>query len=137
MVFATLYPIPRQIRRVTLRTQHRPPGSVHGNEQTSNSEGLMSEETRKRLESARADALRVHDSPQRADQLIRQLDSMTREAPLDGLGEERTTRVLASIATAIRVLRRDDDGHEAARHLQDALKQFDVPTRKPSPFLDD
>ncbi|MDR0788520.1 MAG: hypothetical protein LBG44_11765 [Gemmatimonadota bacterium] len=92
----------------------------------------------RRLEAAHAEALRVGDSPTRADQLYRTLEALGREAPDPTLGEERAARMSASIASAIRVLRRDDDGHEAARHLQEALRQFNAPsTRKPSPFLDD
>jgi hypothetical protein len=36
-----------------------------------------------------------------------------------------------------RVLRRDDDGREAARHLQNALRLVEDRPRRPSPFLDD
>lgn len=97
----------------------------------------MNESLRSRLAAAHAEALRVGDSPLRADQLTRTLEASAREIPGAGLGEERTARVSSAVANALRVLRRDDDGREAARYLQEALRQFDAPPRKPSPFLDD
>jgi hypothetical protein len=96
-----------------------------------------SERLRSRLTSAHAEALKVGDSPLRADRLADQLEATARDVAGGGLGDERAARVSAAIANAVRVLRRDDDGREAARHLQEALKQFSAPARKPSPFADD
>lgn len=95
------------------------------------------EKLRGALAAAETSALRVHDSPVRADQLYRELDRILETVGRAGLGEEQTARVEAAIADAMRVLRRDDDGREAAKHLQTALSQFVQRERKPSPFLDD
>jgi hypothetical protein len=51
--------------------------------------------------------------------------------------EDTRNRIAAALADAERVLRRDDDGHEAARHIQTALRASEQKLRKPSPFLDD
>ena len=95
------------------------------------------EKLRSALAGAEASALRVHDSPVRSDQLFRELDRISQTVASAGLGEEQTVRVEAAIADAMRVLRRDDDGREAAKHLQTALSQFIQRERKTSPFLDD
>lgn len=96
-----------------------------------------SDELRRRLTAAHAEALRVGDSPVRGDQVERTLRSIADGLRSAGLPEEREVRVLASLESALRVLRREDDGREAARHIQAALTQLDPPARKPSPFLDD
>lgn len=96
-----------------------------------------SEKLRSRLAAARAEALRVGDSPVRGDRLERTLREIVESLPSAGLGEEREARVLGALESALRVLRREDDGREAAKHLQAALTQLDPPARRPSPFLDD
>jgi len=96
------------------------------------------QELARRLAAAHEEALRVGDSPLRADQLADRLAQLAREvAAAPDAPEETRTRVRAALADAERVLRRDDDGREAARHLQSALKLTEQRTRKPSPFLDD
>ena len=89
------------------------------------------------LTAAHAAALRVHDSPVRADELYKEIERIAGRLPLADLGEEKTTRVAAALADAMRVLRRDEDGREAAKHLQSALRFFEPAERKPSPFLED
>lgn len=95
------------------------------------------ESLRARLTAAHAEALRVGDSPVRGDQLERTLRAIVDAVPSSGLPEEREVRVLGALESALRVLRREDDGREAAKHIQSALTQLDPPARKPSPFLDD
>ncbi|HEX2205284.1 MAG TPA: hypothetical protein VHG91_18390 [Longimicrobium sp.] len=98
----------------------------------------ISDGVRRRLGAAHEEALRVGDSPLRADQLADQLPALTRALDADpGVSDEVRTRVRAALADAERVLRRDDDGREAARHLQSALRLAEDKPRKPSPFLDD
>lgn len=95
------------------------------------------EDLARRLAEAHAEALRVGDSPLRADQLADRLSALARAFAASDAPEEARTRIRAALADAERVLRRDDDGREAARHLQSALKLTEQRTRKPSPFLDD
>lgn len=95
------------------------------------------ERLRGELGTAQTEALRVHDSPPRADKLYRDLERISRRVAGSGLGEEQAARVSAALADAMRVLRRDDDGREAAKHLQSALGQFEKREPRPSPFLDD
>jgi hypothetical protein len=96
------------------------------------------EEIRRQLSAAHADALRVGDSPLRADRLA---DSLARIASsIDaavGLSDDVKARLHGALADAERVLRRDDDGREAARHLQAALRLVADRPRPASPFLDD
>ena len=92
---------------------------------------------RRALENAHAEALRVHDSPVRADRLYATIQSMAADLPGDSLGDERTARMAGSLADALRVLRRDEDGREAAKHLQAALRLLESRPRAPNPFLDD
>jgi hypothetical protein len=89
------------------------------------------------LQSLHAEALRVGDSPLRADQLAARLPAVPRVGDYAGLPEEIQHRIGGAVASAERVLRRDDDGREAARHLQSALALLKPRPRKPSPFLDD
>lgn len=91
----------------------------------------------RRLSAAHEEAIRVGDSPLRADQLADKLADLARAVAGSDAPEEARTRVRAALADAERVLRRDDDGREAARHLQSALKLTEQRTKKPSPFLDD
>lgn len=96
-----------------------------------------SETLRPRIASAHAEALRVGDSPVRADQLERTLHGIVDAAATAGLTEEQEARVLGALQSALRVLRREEDGREAAKHLQTALAQLEDRPRKPSPFADD
>jgi hypothetical protein len=89
------------------------------------------------LTAAHTEALAVGDSPLRADRLAERLDAASRTLDRFGLDEDTRDRVRDAIALAERVLRRDDDGREAARHLQAALALLKPRPRKPSPFLDD
>jgi hypothetical protein len=98
---------------------------------------MNSEELRGKLSRAEAEALRVGDSPLRADQLALQIDRIVSALPSVQLGEESRTRIDAHLRDALRVLRRDDDGREAAKHLQAAGRQLGPAPRRPSPFLDD
>lgn len=96
-----------------------------------------SETLRPRIAAAHAEALRVGDSPVRADQLERTLQGIVSAVPSAGLTEEQEARVVGALESALRVLRREEDGREAAKHLQTALAQLEDRVRKPSPFLDD
>ena len=93
--------------------------------------------TRRAIEAAHASAMTVHDSPVRADQVQVQIRKILDSLPAAALGEEKTARVKAALESALRVLRRDDDGREAAKHLQTGLRFFESKPRAPSPFLDD
>lgn len=93
---------------------------------------------RGRLAAAHAEALRVHDSPVRADRVAEQIQQIVSALEATELSDDRRVRVAAALQDALRVLRRDDDGREAARHLQTAMSQLSGgPPRRPSPFLDD
>lgn len=89
------------------------------------------------LQAAHAEALRVHDSPVRADRLYREVERIAGVAKQTDLTDEQQARLQAALADALRVLRRDDDGREAAKHIQAAIGQLEKKERKPSPFLDD
>ncbi len=97
----------------------------------------LPEDIRRRLAAAAAEALRVHDSPLRADRLADTLPALARAMADSDAPDELKARVRAALADAERVLRRDDDGREAARHLQGALRLGESRPRPPSPFLDD
>ena len=98
----------------------------------------LPESLRSRLEAAHQEALRVGDSPLRADHLAAKVAELDRAAAAEpALTDETRARLRAALADAERVLRRDDDGREAARHLQSALSLGGERPRKPSPFLDD
>jgi ABC-type transporter Mla subunit MlaD len=99
----------------------------------------LSEDLLRKLSAAHQEALRVHDSPLRADQLAATVAALDRAvASADDVSDEMRGRLRAALADAERTLRRDDDGREAARHLQSALRLAeDQRPRKPSPFLDD
>lgn len=89
------------------------------------------------LQSLHAEALRVGDSPLRADQLASRLPGVVRASEITSLPEDVQLRIRDAVTSAERVLRRDDDGREAARHLQSALALLKPRPRKASPFLDD
>ncbi|HEU0298450.1 MAG TPA: hypothetical protein VFR37_03330 [Longimicrobium sp.] len=90
-----------------------------------------------RLSAAHADALRVHDSPVYADQLASKVDGIIRALDQADLDDDTRKRIHDALGVAERVLRRDDDGREAARHLHTAIGLLGPRPRKPSPFLDD
>jgi hypothetical protein len=91
----------------------------------------------RQLSMAHAEALRVGDSPIYADQLANKLAGIIRAAGQADIHEDTRKRIGDALATAERVLRRDDDGREAARHIHTAIGQLRPPPRKPSPFGDD
>ena len=92
---------------------------------------------RRAIDAAHTSARNVHDSPVRADQVYAEITRIIGELPADALGEEKTARVKSALESALRVLRREEDGREAAKHLQNALRFFETKPRSPSPFLDD
>lgn len=91
----------------------------------------------RQLSTAHAEALRVGDSPLAADQLAAKLPGIVRAVEQSELDEDTRKRIRDALSTAERVLRRDDDGREAARHVQTATGLLGPRPRKPSPFLDD
>lgn len=94
------------------------------------------EELSRALAALHQEALRVGDSPLRADQLADRLAPLALRLADMEVPEETRTRVAAALADAERVLRRDDDGREAARHLQSALRLTGDRPRRESPFAD-
>jgi hypothetical protein len=94
------------------------------------------DEVRRQLEAAMTEARRVGDSPLRADQLADRIAALQRSLTGVDAPEDARIRIFAALADAERVLRRDDDGHEAARHIQTALRAMERKPSKPSPFLD-
>ncbi len=97
----------------------------------------VSDELRAKLSAAHQEALRVGDSPLRADQLADRLGPLAGAVDASGADDDTAARIRASLAHAERALRRDDDGREAAKHLHEALRLCEDRPRKPSPFLDD
>ena len=98
---------------------------------------MFPDELRKKLNDAREEALRVGDSPLKADWLAERMAPLAREVHASSVTDEVKARITAALGDAERVLRRDDDGREAARHLATALSYTEGRTRRPSPFLDD
>jgi hypothetical protein len=94
------------------------------------------EDLRRSLAAAQSDALRVGDSPLRADRVAAQLQRIVDRVPRAGLDEDRAARMIGFLENALRVLRRDDDGREAAKHISSALGLLGPEPRRPSPFLD-
>ena len=95
------------------------------------------DEIRHELEALLAQARRVGDSPLRADHLADRLAVLSSSVAEVDAAEDIRTRINAALADAERVLRRDDDGHEAVRHIQSALRASEQKMRKQSPFFDD
>lgn len=95
------------------------------------------DEVRGRLSQAASEAQRVHDSPLRADALAAQVAALARTIAASDAPGELKGRLAQALADAERVLRRDDDGREAARHLQAALRLLEPRPRAPNPFGDD
>lgn len=98
---------------------------------------MSMDDLRSKLSAAQQEALRVGDSPLRADALADRLPALGRDVAASAATDEVKARIAAELAAAERVLRRDDDGREAARHLTSALRLVEDRSRKPSPFLDD
>lgn len=95
----------------------------------------VSDDIRRRIGAAHQEALRVGDSPLRADQLAARIVELSSAVAADaGASEETRARLRAALADAERVLRRDDDGREAARHLQAAERLTEERPRKEWPF---
>ena len=94
----------------------------------------LPEEIRRAITAVVAEAQAVGDSPSRADRVAERVAQLVSRVKTAELADEMRSRVLASLADAERVLRRDDDGREAARHLQTALRWGAESTRSPSPF---
>lgn len=93
------------------------------------------DDLRRKLSAAHAEALRVGDSSQRADQLARTIGALVAEVSrAPDLADDTRARLGAALADAERVLRRDDDGREAGRHLQAALRLTDGRIDRPFPF---
>jgi hypothetical protein len=92
------------------------------------------DELRRELSSSHQEARQVGDSPVRADRLADRLTALSGKIAGAGLSDELRARLQAALADAERVLRRDDDGFEAARHLQAAIRLADERPRPPSPF---
>ena len=94
------------------------------------------ETLRRQLEDAVAEARRVGDSPLRADRLADRIVQIVSDLPTAEVPDDVRKRIQSALSDAERVLRRDDDGHEAARHLTTALRASEQRPSKPSPFLD-
>ena len=93
-----------------------------------------SPELRRELTAAHQEAQRVGDSPIKADRLAETLARILQRVATDDLTDETRARLQAALKDAERVLRRDDDGKEAARHLQAAIRLLEDRPRAPSPF---
>jgi hypothetical protein len=98
---------------------------------------MGTDELRRGLQGAHEEALRVGDSPLRADALADRMPQLRRVLEASDAPDEARARIAAALADAERVLRRDDDGREAARHLQAALRWVEDRPRRASPFVDD
>jgi hypothetical protein len=94
----------------------------------------LSPELRRELDLAQQEAQRVGDSPIKADRLADTLQRILGRIDGEEMSDELRSRLRAALADAERVLRRDDDGKEAARHLQSALRLAQDRPRRPSPF---
>lgn len=96
----------------------------------------LSDELRREIAAAHQEARQVGDSPVRADRLADRLVKLGAAVDDAEVTDELRARLRAALADAERVLRRDDDGFEAARHLQAAMRLAEDRPRSPSPFLD-
>ena len=92
---------------------------------------------RRRLAEAHTEAMRVGDSPVRADRLAETIERIRGGLDKETLGEERVARTEGYLDDSLRALRRDDDGRQAANYLQSAMRLFESVTPRKSPFLDD
>lgn len=91
-------------------------------------------ELRREIALAQQEARRVGDSPVYADRLAERITKIIAGVEAAEVTEELRARLRAALADAERVLRRDDDGFEAARHLQTAQRLAEDRPRPPSPF---
>lgn len=94
----------------------------------------VSDELRRDLAAATQEARRVGDSPVKADRLVERLLGIARQVDTAEVTDELRARLRGALDDAERVLRRDDDGFEAARHLQAAMRLAEERPRPPSPF---
>jgi len=95
------------------------------------------EDLRREIALAHQEARQVGDSPLKADRLAERIVEISRTVAGAEVSDELRSRLHAALADAERVLRRDDDGHEAARHLQSAIRLTEDRPRAPSPFVDE
>lgn len=98
---------------------------------------MAGDDLQSKLHAAQQEALRVGDSPLRADALADRIPGLIRDTAASAASDEVKARVRGELEAAERVLRRDDDGREAARHLQNALRWVEDRPRRAPPFLDD
>jgi 23S rRNA A2030 N6-methylase RlmJ len=96
----------------------------------------VSDDLRRELAAAHQEARQVGDSPVRADRLADRLVRLAGQVQAAEVTDELRARLQAALDDAERVLRRDDDGFEAARHLQAAMRLAEDRPRAPSPFSD-
>lgn len=94
----------------------------------------VTDELRRELSAAQQEARQVGDSPVRADRLADRVAALARKLDSADIADELRARLRSALADAERVLRRDDDGFEASRHLQAAMRLADDRPRPPSPF---
>ncbi len=83
------------------------------------------------LADAHAEALRVGDSPLRADQLAAKLAKLTGSLNQLDAQTDLRERLRDALANAERALRRDDDGRQAAVHLKAAVRLTEAGPREP------
>lgn len=95
------------------------------------------EALRRKLSELYSEALRVGDSPVRADRVAEMIQRLRNDLDSDFIGEERAARTTSFLDDALRALRRDDDGRQAAKYLQSAMRLFEPVTPRKSPFLND
>ena len=96
----------------------------------------LTDDLRRALAAAHQEARQVGDSPVRADRLADRLVRVGAQVQAAEVTDELRARLQAALDDAERVLRRDDDGFEAARHLQAAMRLAEDRPRAPSPFAD-
>ena len=73
------------------------------------------DDLRSKLSAAQQEALRVGDSPLRADALADRLPALARDLAASGATDETKARVGAELEAAERVLRRDEIGRASCR----------------------
>lgn len=83
------------------------------------------------LSAAYAEALRVGDSPLRADQLAVKLAKLQQDIPQLDAADDIRQRIQAALSRAEQTLRRDDDGKQAARHLKEAVQLAEAKQEEP------
>lgn len=83
------------------------------------------------LGAAHAEALRVGDSPLRADQLAVKLAKLQQDLPQLDASDDVRQRIQAALTRAEQTLLRDDDGKQAARHLKEAVQLAETKQKEP------